>query len=153
MPMYDQVIFVCTDNTCRSIMAEAVMNSIRKKHPVKIMSRGLVVLFPEPMNPKAVAILKSYQMEPAKESSEALSREDLTEATLVLTMTEYECEQARELLGTAENIYAIGDFVGKPGDIEEPHGGTLAEYGACYEYIDFMVKIAAEIIFRGEQEK
>ena len=48
-------------------------------------------------------------------------------------------------------MHTIGDFAGKPGDIGEPHGGTLAEYGACYEYIDLMVKIAAEIIYRGEE--
>lgn len=150
MPKYKKVIFVCTDNTCRSIMAEAVMNSVNQKRKVEVLSRGLVVLFPEPMNPKAVAILKSYQMKPAKESSEALTPQDLTAETLILTMTEYECQQVREQLAEAQNVYTIGDFVGKPGDIEEPHGGTLAEYGACYEYIDFMVKVAAEIIFRGE---
>ena len=151
MAKINKVIFVCEDNTCRSIMAEAVMNSINKKKQVKVESRGLIVLFPEPMNPKAIALLKSDQLSPSKESSEALSREDLEPGTLILTMTGHECQQVKEMLGTRVPVYPIGDFVGKPGDIEEPHGGTLAEYGACYEYIDFMVKIAAEIIFRGEK--
>ena len=45
-------------------------------------------------------------------------------------------------------------FAGKPGNIEEPHGGTLAEYGACYEYVDLLVKLAAERLFKsGEQEQ
>ena len=93
MGRYRKVIFVCMDNTCRSIMAEAVMNSVNKQHMVEVESRGLVVLFPEPMNPKAVAILKNYQMKPSRESSLALQPSDVTEGTLVLTMTAYECRR------------------------------------------------------------
>ena len=149
MARYNKVLFICTDNTCRSIMAEAVLKSVlNKKKMVEVASRGRIVLFPEPLNPKAVAILKGYQMEPAKTSSEQLCAEDLTPGTLVLTMTGYDAAGVREEFGVETDIYSIGEFVGKPGDIEEPHGGTLAEYGACYEYIDFMVKIAAEIIFK-----
>jgi len=152
MGKYSKVIFVSTDNTSRSILAEAVMNSVNKKKVVEVCSRGMVVLFPEPMNPKAVAILKGNQMEPSKTSSEQLMESDLTEGTLILAMTAYECALAREKFAGKAEIYTIGEFVGKPGDIAEPHGGTLAEYGACYEYIDLMVKIAAEIIFRETEE-
>lgn len=152
MGKYSKVIFVSTDNTSRSILAEAVMNSVNKKKVIEVCSRGMVVLFPEPMNPKAVAILKGNQMEPSKTSSEQLMESDLTEATLILAMTSYECGLAREKFAGKAEICTIGEFVGKPGDITEPHGGTLAEYGACYEYIDLMVKIAAEIIFRETEE-
>ena len=38
------------------------------------------------------------------------------------------------------------------GDIEEPLGGSLADYGACYEHIDLLVKVAAEIIFKEEED-
>ncbi|WP_434310637.1 phosphotyrosine protein phosphatase [Hominifimenecus sp. rT4P-3] len=150
MKTYHKVIFVCMDNTCRSIMAEAVMNSVNWKKTLQVLSRGLVVLFPEPMNPKAVAILKGNQLEPSKESSEQLSVEDLEAGTLVLTMTEYECCQAKESFQGEADIYSIGEFVRKPGDINLPHGGTLAEYGACYEYIDLMVKMAAERLLKEE---
>lgn len=149
MKTYHKVIFVCIDNTCRSIMAEAVMNSVNRKKKLQVLSRGLVVLFPEPMNPKAVAVLKGNQLEPSKESSEQLTLSDLEEeGTLVLTMTEYESSQAKECFNGRADIYSIGEFVQKPGDINQPHGGTLAEYGACYEYIDLMVKMAAEKLLK-----
>lgn len=148
MANWDKIIFVCTDNTCLSVMAEAVMNSVNLRNQLEVCSRGLIVLFAEPMNPKAVAILKSYHMEPAKQSSQQLSAEDLTKGTLVLTMTEAECAQVKERFGEKLAVYSIGTFVGKPGDIPEPHGGTLADYGACYEYLDLMVKFAAEIILK-----
>ena len=151
MKPYRKVIFLGTDNTCRSIMAEAVMNSVVGGRKVQVLSRGLVVLFPEPMNPKAVAVLKGNHLTPAKESSEQLTAQDLKEeGTLVLAMTEDECRRAQEDYPGLADIYSIGEFVRKPGDIAQPYGGTLAEYGACYEYIDLMVKVAAEKLLKEE---
>ena len=144
----NRILFVCMDNTCRSMMAEAVMKSVRRDRKIDVGSRGLIVLFPEPFNPKAVAVLKGNQMAPDKAYTEALSAEDITENTMILTMTAKEAEKAREMFPEAPFISTLGDFAGKPGDIEEPHGGSLAEYGACYEYIDLLVKFAAEKLFR-----
>ena len=124
------------------------MKSIVKKD-IRVESRGLVVLFPEPMNPKAIAVLKGNQLTVDKESSEPLTREDFgQEGTLVLTMTERECRSVRERFDRNEHVWSIGEFVRKRGDIAEPHGGTLAEYGAVYEYLDLMVKMVAEIVGR-----
>ena len=150
MTKIDNIIFVCTDNTCRSIMAEAVMKSVCGERKIHVCSRGLVVLFPEPLNPKAVAIMTGNQMSPQKSSSELLTKEDITPATLILTMTEKEKADVKEEFPQAPYVVTLGEFAGKPGDIEEPHGGTLAEYGACYEYIDLLVKLAAESFFHAQ---
>ena len=109
---------------------------------------GLVVLFPEPLNPKAVAVLTGNQMAPEKAATEGLTAEDVEEGTLVLAMTAREAAQVREDYPGASLVYTLGDFAGKPGDVEEPHGGTLAEYGACCEYIDLLVKLAVERLLR-----
>lgn len=154
MVTIQKILFVCTDNTCRSIMAEAVMKSVCKDRKIEIASRGLVVLFPEPLNPKAVAVLKGNLLTPEKSSSEALEASDVNEHTLILTMTSREAEMVKERFPGPAPVYPLGEFAGKPGNIEEPHGGTLAEYGACYEYVDLLVKLAAERLFKsGEQEQ
>lgn len=143
---YKKIVLVCTDNTCLSIMAESVMRSIALPGR-EVISRGLVVLFPEPINSKAVAVLKGNQMAPVKETSEKLVAEDLDgEGVLVLTMTEKGSLTVKERFGSLVEVYSLGAFVREPGDIVEPYGGTLAEYGACYEYIDLLTKMAAEII-------
>ena len=70
------------------------MNAVKGTRPLTVESRGLVVLFPEPLNPKAVAILKSKEMMPAKEySQEFIPEQDVEEGTLILTMSEKEKQQ------------------------------------------------------------
>lgn len=150
-----KLIFICTENVCRSIMAEAVMNSVKGDRDLVVESRGLVVLFPEPLNPKAVAVLKSNQMEPAKKYSQKfIPEQDVTEGTLILTMSEREKKQVLEQSSrfpVPAEVHTLGEFSGQPSDILTPYGGTLADYGAYYEYIDLVVKMAAEKLFREAQ--
>ncbi len=153
MAVINRIVFVCMDNTCRSIMAEAVMRSVCGERKLEIASRGLVVLFPEPLNPKAVAVLKGNQLTPSKDKSEPLTKEDITPETLILTMTSKETEMVKEQFPEEKLVVTLGEFAGKPGDVVEPHGGTLAEYGRCYEYIDLLVKFAAESLFRADDAR
>ena len=49
MKSYDKVIFVCTANTFCSPIAEAVYKEIAPAWLPKAVSRGIVVLFSEPI--------------------------------------------------------------------------------------------------------
>ncbi len=59
MKQYDRIIFVDSDDTTRAPMAKVIMKSKFLLASMEICSRGLVVLFPEPMNQKAEAVLIS----------------------------------------------------------------------------------------------
>ena len=50
MKQYDRIIFVDSDDTTRAPMAKVIMKSKFLLASMEICSRGLVVLFPEPMN-------------------------------------------------------------------------------------------------------
>ena len=52
MKHYDQVLFVCTANTFLSPVAEGIYRYNAPGWMPKGISRGLVVLFEEPINPK-----------------------------------------------------------------------------------------------------
>ncbi|KIR02339.1 Low molecular weight phosphotyrosine protein phosphatase [Lachnospiraceae bacterium TWA4] len=151
MDSYKKIIFVCSDNTCRGIVAEAILKSLEYPKELEVCSRGTVVLIPEPMNPKAVAILKSHDLSPSKEYSEELTQDDLTEQTLILTM---EGAQSAQILKQYPSYFESGvieistlrNFVGQEGDIAEV-SGSLADYGMFYEHIDLLVKIMLEKMF------
>ncbi|MCI8514598.1 MAG: hypothetical protein HFI93_08260 [Lachnospiraceae bacterium] len=150
MANFSRLIFVCTDNSCLSIMAETVMNRIKRGRPLEVMSRGLVVLFPEPVNQKAVTILENHYMEPLARESRGLETRDLNETTLVLTMTVSEKRRVMESFPMANFVYTLREFTGESGDVEQP-GGELENYEACYRRILRLVTAAAEILFKEEK--
>ena len=85
MKSYDKVIFVCTSNTFCSPIAEAVYREIAPAWLPKAVSRGIVVLFSEPISPKVNVILSSHDMEVSNhEHSTQLLKEDITQDTLIL---------------------------------------------------------------------
>ena len=59
-------------------MAAGILKEFTLKYPVEVLARGLVVLFPEPMNQKAEAVLISNGIETEGFVSQQLQEEDIT---------------------------------------------------------------------------
>ena len=62
MMPYKRVVFVDGDATARSVMAAAIMREEPIGTEVEVLARGLVVLFPEPVNQKIEAILANNNL-------------------------------------------------------------------------------------------
>lgn len=140
MVKYEKIIFVCTGNTCRSPMAETIYHQFETNSKLKVLSRGLVVLFPEPVNPKANIVLHNHGLSLDEHVSTQLDVQDMSEETLVLTMTEKQRNTIREDYGFFDNVYTIKEFVGESGDVTDPYGATLVEYEDCYVELARLVK-------------
>lgn len=135
MKQYNRIIFVAESGTCRAPMAAGILGQYSLKHPVEILIRGLVVLFPEPLNQKAEAVMISNGINMEGFMSVQLTEEDFTEDTLVLVMERAQLEKVFEKFPEAdpENVHVLTELVGDELEILDPYGGTLQSYGLCYE--------------------
>ncbi len=111
MKSYDKVIFVSKGNTFSSPLVEAIYRMKAPNWLPNSMSRGTVVLFSEPINPKVNVLLSSHDMNISNhENSKQLKREEITADTLLLTMTFSDKLKVIEDLGVSNNVYTVGEI-------------------------------------------
>ena len=142
MKKYDRLIFVSNSDTCRGPMAEAILKSKFLLSELEVESRGLVVLFPEPVNQKAEAVLISNGISTEGMVSTQLEESDITETTMVFTMESSQRERIIESFADIdpEQVFVLSQYVGDELEILDPYGGTLQSYGLCYESLRATLK-------------
>lgn len=154
MKIYRRIIFVAEAGTCRAPMAEALLKEYTLKHPVEVLARGLVVLFQEPLNQKAEAVMISNGVSTEGYVSTQLSDEDVDEDTLVLTMERSQCQKVLDICANAkeENVCVLTELVGEELEIMNPYGGTLQSYGLCFETLRQTIKKLVKLLNENEGE-
>ena len=150
MKKYDRLIFVSNSDTCRGPMAEAILKSKFLLSELEVESRGLVVLFPEPVNQKAEAILASHGLTMKDHTAKMLEQEDFDERTLILVMEDALKQRIFQEHENVQNTWQLSEYIKEETDGTEPVGGSLADYGACYELLDCM--ISSLVVVLNEEE-
>lgn len=147
MSNINKVIFVCVGNTCRSPMAATIMSTFLQGTDILVQSRGMVVLFPEPYNPKAVAVASKHGMIMVSDSTKQIENEDFDNNTLVLVMNSNMKKKLYDKYDRAINVYTLSEYAGE-GDIEvlEPYGKCMEEYNKCFEQLYILLEKAARNI-------
>ncbi|MFP3155680.1 phosphotyrosine protein phosphatase [Lachnospiraceae bacterium ZAX-1] len=140
MTQCKKIIFVDESGTIRSAMAEAIMKEHVLKHPLEIVCRGLVVLFPEPMNQKAEAVLISNGINVENQMSVQLTEDDFSSNNFIIAMTETQKTKILQNYEHAVNVHVLTQLVGDELEIMDPYGGTLRSYGICYETLNNSIK-------------
>lgn len=150
---YKKIIFVAQTGTCREAMAAGIFGEFVLQNPLEIISRGLVVQFPEPMNQKAEAVLISNGINMEGFVSKQLMEEDITEDALVITMEQQQKARILEQYENVipENIQVLTEYVGDELEIIDPYGGALPAYGLCYETLRKSIKKLVKKLNEGEE--
>lgn len=152
MKQYNRIMFVAESGTCRAPMAAGILAEYKLKYPVEILTRGLVVLFPEPLNQKAEAVMISNGITMEGYMSTQLAEEDFTEDTLVLVMEHTQLDKVLEKYRNAdpENVFVLTELVGDELEILDPYGGSLQAYGLCYETMRKTILKLVNLLNEGE---
>lgn len=148
---YKKIIFVCRSNSFSGIMAEAIMEHLQENIPeedrMEVISRGLIVLFPEPINPKAFQIAENNGLHLKRDTSLPLEKSDITPDSLIITMNSADKKMLEDRYPGILNLYRLRDFSGEGGEVSEPYGGDVHEYQLLFEHLDLMIKLMIEKIW------
>lgn len=127
------VLFVCTGNTCRSPMAEAVARHLLAKpgvtmKPTRVASAGVSAFDGDAMTPEAGEALAGLGVKPGPSPHRAthLTRAMVESADVIFAMTKGHAQRVLELAPGAKDKIVLLDPSGR--DIPDPIGGTLADY-------------------------
>jgi len=133
------ILIVGTNNTTRSYMAEAVIRRLceeKELEEAEVCSRGLVVLFPEPVNPRAAQAVGNAGYKIKEFQATKLTSEDVEDADIIFTITPEEKERIlldyEDELGTADKVFTLSEAAREPVGIPNPYGKEPEDYAACF---------------------
>lgn len=150
MREFDRIIFVGRGGNCREVMAAEILKSKPLYFRPEILARGAVVLFPEPLNQKAEAVLISRGFQLKDFMSVPLTEDDITENTLILTFESTMLEKLKKQFPEAKDMYVLTEVSGDELEIFDPCGQEITTYGLCYEALEKSVQKLANVLNEGD---
>lgn len=135
-----RILFVCTGNTCRSPLAEALCLRMLadelgcapqelKQRGFLVQSAGLAAMMGEEATPEAVAVAQAMGADLSQHRSQPITYELFAHADHVFAMTSSHLYALRaaglDLAASPELLSPAGD------DVADPLGGAGAVYEAC----------------------
>ncbi|HHU62010.1 MAG TPA: low molecular weight protein arginine phosphatase [Natronincola sp.] len=163
--MINSVLFVCTGNTCRSVMAEYLLKHHAEKKGIslRVSSAGVGAFSGDSANKHAVDVLAELGIDAGEHRSSLVNPYLLEEFDLVLAMTEshkYQLLQAaphlkervhllKAMAKTIENVQELDEEIEKSYNVSDPFGQSIEIYRQSRDEINSAVKKVLQNIIVG----
>ena len=142
-----KIIFICSGNTSRSPMAEAIFKNMAKG--IDVSSAGFSTYSGEKADEYAIIVCRKHGLDLTDFTTTNILDVDFESADLLLTATISNRDKIRKLYPKVK-AYTIKEYSGDYDDldIDDPSDGGLGDYVICY----FEIKEALEKILENHNE-